>query len=300
MIDRALQKPAAYGVAAFAVLIVLANSLYVVDQTKQAIILRLGEPVRVVNAVGSNVPGLKIKAPFLENVVMLDKRNQALEASQEEIIGADQQRLVVDAYLRYRINDPLQFYRTLRNEENAASRLEPLTNSSLREILGRARSADIISTQRGALMLRAKNDVAQRAAESRLGVEILDLRIKRADLPTAAQEATFKRMQTARQQNAAQIRAVGEQNKRSIIAGADKEVAITLATATETAERVRGEGDARRAEVFGAAYGRDASFAAFYRSMQAYEAALGGGDTTMVLSPSSDFFKYFSDGPNAR
>ncbi len=291
---RSRNQLIAYGAIAVVVLMVLANSLYVLDQRKQAIILRFGEPIRVVNA-----PGLRFKTPFVENVVLLDKRNQALEASQEEVIGADQQRLVVDAFVRYRINDPLQFYRTLRNEQNAASRLEPLTNSSLRQVLGTARSTDIISAKRGELMRLARDDMRRRAAESRLGVEILDLRIKRADLPTAAQEATFNRMQTARQQQAAQIRAVGEQNKRSIIAGADKEVAITLATATETAERVRGEGEGRRAQVFNAAYGRDAGFAAFYRSMQAYEASLGT-DTTMVLSPTSDFFKYFQRGPNAR
>ena len=300
MIDRVLHRPLAYAAIGFAAVIVLANSLFIVDQRKQAIILRLGEPVRVVNAAGTNTPGLKVKVPFLENVVLLDKRNQALEASQEEIIGADQQRLVVDAYLRYRINDPLQFYRTLRNEQNAASRLEPLTNSSLRQILGGASSNDIISSKRGELMRRTRDDVAKRALESRLGVQILDLRIKRADLPTANQEAVFRRMQTARQQQAAQTRAVGEQEKRSIIAGADKEVAITLATATQTAERVRGEGEAKRAQVLGSAYGRDASFAAFFRSMQAYEASLGAGDTTMVLSPDSDFFKYFRNGPNAR
>ena len=300
MIDRALHRPLAYAAVGLAAVVVLANSLFIVDQRKQAIILRLGEPVRVVNAAGTNAPGLKIKAPFLENVVLLDKRNQALEASQEEIIGADQQRLVVDAYLRYRINDPLQFYRTLRNEQNAASRLEPLTNSSLRQILGGASSNDIISSKRGELMRRTRDDVAKRALESRLGVQILDLRIKRADLPTANQEAVFRRMQTARQQQAAQTPAVGEQEKRSIIAGADKEVAITLATATQTAERVRGEGEAKRAQVLGSAYGRDASFAAFFRSMQAYEASLGAGDTTMVLSPDSDFFKYFRNGPNAR
>ena len=284
----------AYGAIAVVALIVVANSLYIVDQRKQAIILRFGEPVGVVAT-----PGLKIKTPFVENVVLLDNRNQALEASQEEIIGADQQRLVVDAFLRYRINDPLQFYRTLRNEQNAASRLEPLTNSSLRQILGGAKSADIISTQRDALMKRTRDDVARRAAEARLGVQIIDLRIKRADLPPTIQEAVFRSMQTARQQQAAQIRAVGEQQKRSIIAGADKEVAITLATATETAETTRGQGEAKRAQIFASAYGKDPSFAAFYRSMQAYEASLGTG-TTMVLSPESDFFKYFSKGPNAR
>lgn len=300
MIDRVLRRPLAYAGFGFAAVILLANSLYIVDQRKQAIILRLGEPVRVVNAAGTNSPGLKIKTPFLENVVLLDKRNQALEASQEEIIGADNQRLVVDAYLRYRIDDPLQFYRTLRNEQNAASRLEPLTNSALRQVLGNATSQEIISTKRAELMQRTLRDVSARAETARLGVQILDLRIRRADLPTATQENVFRRMQTAQQQQAAQTRAEGEQEKRSIVAGADKEVAITLATATQTAERVRGEGEAKRAQVLGSAYGRDASFAAFFRSMQAYEAALGSGDTTMVLSPDSDFFKYFRGGPNAR
>ena len=284
----------AYAVAAVVALVVLSNSLYVVDQRKQAIILRFGEPVGVVAS-----PGLKLKTPFVENVVLLDNRNQALEASQEEIIGADQKRLVVDAYLRYRINDPLQFYRTLRNEQNAVSRLEPLTNSSLRQILGGAKLNDIISGERDSLMKRAREDVTRRAAEARLGVQIIDLRIKRADLPPAIEESVFRSMQTARQQQAAQIRAEGEQQKRSIIAGADKEVAITLATATETAETTRGQGDAKRAQIFASAYGKDPGFAAFYRSMQAYEASLGTG-TTMVLSPDSDFFKYFSKGPNAR
>jgi modulator of FtsH protease HflC len=294
MMGRSRNELTVYGVIAFGVLMLLANSLYVLDQRQQAIILRFGEPLRVV----SN-PGLKFKTPFVENVVFLDKRNLALEASQEEIIGADNERLVVDAFLRYRINDPLQFYRTLRNEQNAASRLEPLTNSSLRQVLGSARSNDIISARRAELMARARDDMRKRATEARLGIEILDLRIKRADLPAANQEAVFRRMQTAQQQQAAQTRAVGEQNRREIIAGADKEVAITLATATETAERTRGEGEGRRAGIFASAYGKDASFAAFYRSMQAYEASLGS-DTTMVLSPNNDFFKYFQRGPNAR
>jgi len=294
MIGRSRNELIVYGVIAFGVLMLLANSLYVVGQRQQAIILRFGEPLRVVTN-----PGLKLKTPFVENVVYLDKRNQALEASQEEIIGADNERLVVDAYVRYRINDPLQFYRTLRNEQNAASRLEPLTNSSLREVLGTARSNDIISARRAELMAKARDDMRARAAEARLGIEIIDLRIKRADLPAENQESVFCRMQTVQQQRAAETRAVGEQNRREIIASGDKEVAITLATATETAERTRGEGEGRRAAVFAAAYGRDANFAAFYRSMQAYEASLGS-DTTMVLSPNNDFFKYFQNGPNAR
>ncbi|MDP3869804.1 protease modulator HflC [Phenylobacterium sp.] len=289
-----------WGVIALGVLIVLFNTLFIVEQRQQAIVVRFGEPVRVINAPGENAPGLKIKAPFLENVIKLDKRNLKLEADQEEVIAADQERLVVDAFVRYRISNPLQYYRTLRDERTANDRIERLLNSSLRQILGTANSSDIISGRRGALMTQTKIDVAKRANSSRLGIEIIDVRIKRADLPAANQAAVYRRMQTSRQQEAAQRRAEGEQKKREIIAGADKEVAITLATATEEAETTRGEGDAQRTRIFAQSFGRDPSFAAFYRSMSASAASLGQGDTTMVLSPDSAFFKYFERGPNAR
>jgi modulator of FtsH protease HflC len=285
------------GVAAFAVIVILANSLYVVGQRQQALVVRFGEPVRVVNAFNANSPGLKLKVPFLENVIKFDKRLISQEAEQEEIITADQERLVVDAFIRYRIEDPLQFYRTLRNEQTALLRLDTLVNSSLRQILGSASSNDIISNRRGALMRLAQQDVAARARQSRFGIAVMDVRIKRADLPEANQAAVFNRMRTSRQQEAAQIRSFGEQQKREIIATADKDVAITLATATQEAEKVRGEGDSQRAATFNAAFGRDPSFASFYRSMRAYETALGKGDTTMVLSPDSAFFRYFENGP---
>ena len=287
----------AWGVAAFLLLVLAMNTLYVVDQRKQAVVLRFGDPVRVVNAFRDNDPGLKLKVPFLENVILLDKRNLPLEADKEEVISANQERLVVDAFLRYRISDPLQFYRTLRDERTAADRLERLVNSSLRQVLGNVSSNDIIAGQRAQLMLKTKADVTTRARQSRLGIEVIDVRIKRADLPAANQQAVFRRMQTARQQEAAQIRAVGEQQKREIIAGADREVTVTRATATQTAEKVRGDGDAKRAALFAGSYGRDPSFAAFWRSMRAYDVSLGQGDTTMVLSPESDFFKYFEKGP---
>jgi len=286
-----------YAIAAVAVLILLFNTFYVVEQREQALVLRLGEPVRVVNQPGSPNAGLKMKVPFLENVVKLDKRNLPLEAQQEEIIAADQERLVVDAFVRYRIDDPLQYFRTLREERIANDRIERLVNSSLRQVLGTATSTDIISGRRGELMQRILQDVSNRAESSRLGIQIIDVRIKRADLPQANQAAVFRRMQTSRQQEAAQIRAQGEQRKREIIASADKEVAITLATATEEAERTRGEGDAQRTRVFADSFGRDPGFASFYRSMQAYEAAFAQGDTTMVLSPDSQFFRYFERGP---
>jgi modulator of FtsH protease HflC len=279
-----------WGAIALAAIVILANSLFIVDQRHQALVLRFGEPVRVINAGGaSGGPGLKLKTPFLDNVVQFDKRNLILEAESEEIIAGDNNRLVVDAYVRYRISDPLQYFRTLRNQANAQARLEPLANSSLRQILGGAGSQDIVSGQRAALMTRIKNDVARRATESRLGLQVIDVRIKRADLPTANQENVFRSMQTAQQQQAAETRAVGERRKQEIVA-----------QATEDSEKLRGEGDAQRAQIFAATYGRDPGFASFYRSMQAYEASLGDGTTTMVLSPDSDFFKYFSNGSAAR
>jgi len=287
-----------YLVLAFVAVVVLANTLFVVDQRQEAVVLRFGQPVRVIHAPGHPGAGLNFKSPFVENVIKFDRRNLALEADQEEVIAADQQRLVVDAFLRYRISDPLQYYRTLRNEQIAQDRLERLVNSSLRQVLGQTNTPDIISGRRDALMQQSKLDVARRAKESRLGIEVIDLRIKRADLPAANQASVYRRMQTQRQQIAAQYRAQGEQQKREIIAGADKDVAITLADAQQIGETTRGEGDALRTRIFAQAYGKDPAFAKFYRRLQAYEAGLGQGDTTMILSPdSSQFLDVFEKGP---
>jgi len=290
-----------YVALAIGVLIIFANTFFIVDQREQAIVVRLGEPVRVIHAPpGNSGAGLNIKTPFLENVIKFDRRNIGLEADQEEIIASDQSRLVVDAFLRYRIADPLQYYRTLRDERTAQDRLERLVNSSLRQVLGSTSNTDIISGRRDQVMQQTRLDVARRAKASRLGIEVIDLRIKRADLPAANQAFVYRRMQTQRQQIAAQYRAMGEQQKREIIAGADKEVAITLATAQQEGETTRGEGDALRTRIFAQSFGRDPGFAAFYRSMQAYEASLGQGDTTLVLSPNSAFFRYFDRGPTGR
>jgi membrane protease subunit HflC len=288
-----------YLIVAIAVIIVLANTLFVVDQRDQAIVVRFGNPVRVINAPGQAGAGLNIKAPFLEHVITLDRRNLSLEADQEEVIAADQERLVVDAFLRYRISNPLQFYRTLRNDSIAQDRLERLVNSSLRQVLGSATSTDIISGNRAYLMQQTRLDVARRATQSRLGIQVIDLRIKRADLPAANQDAVFRRMKTSREQEAARIRAVGEQQKREIMASANKEVTITLATAQQQGETTRGQGDAERTRILGQAFGKDASFAAFYRSMQAYDTSLGRGAPPQVRSPDSDFFRYFERGANA-
>jgi len=288
-----------WGIAAVVVMIVLLNTLFVVDQRQQAIVLSFGEPVRVINAPGSSEAGLHVKTPFVETVVKLDRRNLGQEVDQEEILSSDQQRLVVDAFIRYRISDPLQFFRTLNNEHTAADRIERLLNSTLRDILGSTAQTEIISTRRAGLMQQARSEMQKRASAARYGIQVIDVRIKRADLPADIQASVFRRMRTSREQIAAQTRAIGEQQKRQIVATADKTVTITLATAREQAGKTRGEGDAKRTRIFAQAYGKDPSFAAFYRSMQAYDAALAKGDTTLVVSPDSDFFKYFQRGPGA-
>jgi modulator of FtsH protease HflC len=271
-------------------LVVLLNTVYTVGQTEQAIVLRFGEPVRIVNAPSTNdTPGLKVKIPFLERALKFDKRNLQLEPQEAEIIGRDQNRLVVDAFVRYRISDPLQFYRGLRNVATAEDRLRSMVSSALREQLGQATIEEIVSSQRAPLMIRTRDEVARRARASRFGIEIIDLRIKRADFPTANETSVYTRMRTARQQQAAQYRAQGEQQKLEIVGGATKQ-----------AEQIRGEADAERARIFADSFGKDPSFAAFYRSMAAYEASMGqNGETTMVLSPDSEFFRYFSGGPGS-
>ena len=285
-------------VVVLGVLILLSQTLFVVKESEQAIVLSFGDPIRTIHAPGQGGAGLNAKIPFVQQVVKLDRRNIALEAGQEEIIASGQQRLVVDAFIRYRITDPLQFYTALRDETTAADRIERLVNSSLRQVLGSASQPDIVSGRRAQLMQQARLDVDRRAKASRLGIEIIDLRMRRADLPSQNRDFIFRRMQTARQQEAARLRAGGEQQKREIIAEADKEVSITLATAREQQGQVMGEGDAARTRIFANSFGKDPSFAAFFRSMQAYEQSLGNGQTTLVLSPDSAFFRYFERGPS--
>lgn len=287
-----------WGVVGLVALVVLANTLFIVDQRQSAIVLSFGEPVRVINAPGRSEAGLHVKVPFAENVVKLDRRNLGQEVDQEEISSSDSKRLVVDAFIRYRIGDPLQFYRTMGSERTAADRIERLLNSTLRDILGSTTQTEIISTRRAELMQQARSEMQKRATAARFGIQVVDVRIKRADLPAQNEASVFRRMRTAQQQIAAQTRAIGEQQKREIIATADKTVTITLATAREQAGKTRGEGDAQRTRIFAQAYGKDPSFAAFYRSMQAYNDALAKGDTTLVISPDSDFFKYFERGPS--
>ncbi|PXA82370.1 protease modulator HflC [Caulobacter sp. D4A] len=270
----------AAGATAFAALILLSTTVYQVDQRQQALVVRFGDPVRVVLD-----PGLHLKAP-IDKVLRFDKRNIDIAANQEEVTAADQEKLVVDAFVRYRISDPRQFYRKLGRESVARDRLDRIVNAALREQIGRRNSEDVIAGKRAEIMADIRSEVARQVAGSQLGLEIIDVRIKRADLPEPNQQAVFERMQTARKQEAAELRAIGDQQRREIVA-----------TAYEEAEKIRGEADAQRAQLFASSFGRDPSFAAFYRSMQAYEQSLGQGDTTLVLSPDSAFFKYFDKGP---
>lgn len=281
-------RPALYGIVAAVALIMLSQTFYIVDQTHQALVIRLGEVVRTVNAVPADGPGLKVKIPFLESRLLFDKRNQPIQVVRQEILTANQERLMVDAFVRYRINDPVRFYTGLGDDRTAKDRLNSVVNASLRQVLGSVTSEDIISRRRAALTRQVRDNLSDRTTRSRLGLQVIDVRIRSADLPEANQEAVFDRMKTARQQEAARIRAEGAQRQREIVA-----------TATQEAETIRGEADAERAKIFASSFGQDPSFAAYYRSLQAYDASLGQG-TTLVLSPDSAFFRYFSKGPTGQ
>jgi membrane protease subunit HflC len=279
------------GVAAVllvAVLIVGYSSLFMVYQTQQALVVRLGQPVRVVSD-----PGLHVKAPFIDSVIAIDKRILDLEAPPQEVIASDQKRLVVDAFARYRIQDPLRFYQTLGSIAGANSQLSILLNSALRRVLGEVTFTHVVRDQRADLMARIR-ELVDREATS-YGISVVDVRIRRADLPEQNSQAVYQRMQTERQREAAEFRAQGAQRAQEIRSRADREVTVLVANATSQSEQIRGEGDAKRNQIFADAFTQDPDFFTFYRSMQAYEAGLKSTDTRMVLRPDTSFFRYFND-----
>ncbi|HKS84429.1 MAG TPA: protease modulator HflC [Pseudolabrys sp.] len=271
-----------------AALIVGYSSLFTVYQTQQALVIRLGQPVRVVNE-----PGLNLKAPFIDSVVYIDKRILDLEAPPQEVIASDQKRLVVDAFARYRIQDALRFYQTLGSISGANSQLSILLNSALRRVLGEVTFTHVVRDQRAELMARIRELVDHEATT--YGVQVVDVRIRRADLPEQNSQAVYQRMQTERQREAAEFRAQGAQRAQEIRSRADREVTVLVAEATSKAEQTRGEGDATRNQIFAEAFSKDPDFFAFYRSMQAYENGLKQNDTRMVLKPNSSFFRYFNN-----
>jgi modulator of FtsH protease HflC len=263
-------------------------SLYTVPQTRQALVIRLGDPIRTVTE-----PGLHAKWPLIDNVVYVDNRILDLENAAQEVIASDQKRLVVDAFARYRIRNPLLFYQSVSTIEGANSRLATLLNAALRRVLGEATLTHVVRDDRAALMAKVREQLDHEAQA--LGIQVVDVRIRRADLPEQNSQAVYQRMQTERQREAAEFRAQGSQKNQEIRARADRDVTVLIAEATSKAEQTRGEGDAERNRIFAEAYGKDPDFFAFYRSMQAYEAGLRANDTRLVLRPDSDFFKYFGD-----
>jgi len=271
-----------------AALIVAYGSMFTVYQTDQAIVVELGQPIRVVTE-----PGLHFKIPMIQSVISIDKRILDLENPAQEVIASDGERLVVDAFARYRVSDPLKFYQTIGAIESANARLSPLLNSALRRVLGSNRKIEIVRDKRAQLMADVRNQLGNEAKA--FGIDVVDARIRRADLPDQNSQAVYQRMQTERQRQAAEFRAQGNQKSQEIRAKADRDVTVLLAEATSKGEQLRGEGDAERNRIFADAFGRDPDFFAFYRSMQAYEAGLKSGDTRMLLRPDSDFFRYFGN-----
>ena len=261
-------------------------SLFTVNEIQQAIILQLGDPKKVIQKAGLN-----FKLPFIQNVVLLDKRILNLDAPSEEIIASDQKRLIVDAFARFKIKDPLKFYISVGNERVARSRLSTIINSRIRGVLGKEELATLVSKERARLMDKITEDVNVEA--SKLGIEIIDVRIKRADLPQANSEAIYRRMQTERLREAKEFRAQGAEIAQTIKSTADKQVTIILAEANKKSEILKGEGDGRRNKIFADAFGKDPEFFSFYRAMQSYEKSLIGGDTSLILSPDSEFFRFF-------
>lgn len=268
------------------------QSIYTVDEQEQALVVVLGNPQDAVNEVGDDDPGLHFKWPFVSQVYIFDKRNIEFDMAPEEIQAADQERLVVDAFLRYRITNPLRFYQTVINENGAQIRLRSIMDDSLRGVIASIPSSDVISGQRAELMERVQAQVEGQVATQNLGIEVIDVRILRADLPQQIANQVFQRMRSEREQEAARIRAEGEQSATEIRADADREATIIVAEARAESERIRGEGDAQRNAIYATAYGRDVEFFEFYRSMQAYELAIQNG-TPIVIPPDSEFFEYF-------
>ena len=285
--------------ALFAVLVIalfgLLNSVYTVHQTEQVLVLRFGEPAPGRSLVTS--PGLHFKYPFIETVEYIDNRILDLETNQQEVLASDNNRIEVDAFLRYRIVNVLLFYQQVRTTQGAESALSNVLDSAVRRVLGEANITQIVRDQRAQLMIKIRDQVEQEAAK--FGVSIVDVRIRRADLPRQISEKVYSRMQTERAREAAEFRAQGAEQAQKIRAKADRDVTVLLAEAQQQGDSTRGEGEAERSQILATAYGADPRFFAFWRSMQAYESGLKGADTRMILSPNSDFFRYFGKSADA-
>ena len=263
-------------------------SIFIVKEINQAIVLQFGDPKKIILK-----PGINFKLPFIQNVVYLDKRILNLDTPPEEVIASDQKRLIVDAFARFQIVDPLKFYISVGNERVARSRLSTIINSRIRNVLGQQELQTLLSQDRTKQMSLIQEGVNNEAKN--FGIKIVDVRIKRADLPQANSDAIYRRMQTEREREAKEFRAKGAEMAVTITSTADKEVTVILADAEKKSQIMKGEGDGKRNKIFADAFGQDPQFFAFYRAMQAYEKALIGGETSLILSPDSEFFKFFGD-----
>ncbi|MBS0251820.1 MAG: protease modulator HflC [Proteobacteria bacterium] len=279
---------AVIGVAA----VVLYSSAFIVHQNEQALVLRFGKAQPAVTQ-----PGLHWKMPFIDTVEKFDKRILDLDTTEQEVTASDQQRLIVDAYARYRIVDLLKFYQNVHDEDRVREVVGPLIESEIRRVLGSATLQEVVKDKRESLMKQIADQVN---AEGRdYGLEVVDVRIKRADLPQENLVKVYDRMRADRVREATELRAQGEAESNRVRANADKDVTIIKATATQKSDEIRGDGEAKRSRIFAEAFGQDPDFFRFYRSMQAYTTALKPGDTRMLLSPNSEFFRYFED-PNGK
>ena len=276
-------------VLAVLVLIVVFSGTFIVEQTEQALVLRFGQPVEGRGLVTE--PGLHFKIPLIEHVIDLDKRLLNLESPNQEVLASDNTRVEVDAFLRYKIVDPLEFYQTVQTVRQADSQLGYIMNSAIRRVLGEADLTQLVRDDRSALMAKIRDQV--NAETQRLGIDAVDVRIRRADLPRQISEQVFARMSSERAREAAEYRAKGSQEKQTIEAKADRDVTVLLGNAQQQADQIRGEGEAVRNKIFADAYGKDPDFFSFYRSMSAYQTAFAGQDTRFIVSPTSDFFRFF-------
>ena len=264
------------------------GSVFVVHQVQQVLVLQFGDPKRIIKD-----PGLKFKMPFIQNTVKYDKRILDYDLPVEEIIASDQKRLVVDTFARYKILDPLKFYQTVRNEDGIRNRLNSIIIAALRRVVGAVKLSSLLTDERELIMKNIRDAVNHEA--QRFGIEVIDVRIRRADLPEANSVAIFDRMKSEREKEAREYRAQGQEASKRIRSVADRDKTVILAEARKKGQILRGDGDAESIKIYANAFKKDSKFFAFYRSMQAYKEALGDESTTMVLSPDSDFFKYFNN-----
>ncbi|MBG0793864.1 protease modulator HflC [Methylocystis sp. H62] len=280
----------ALAVALLIGVIAVGGALFTVSQTEQAVVLRFGEPVPGRGLITE--PGLHFKFPLVENVVTFDNRILDVESPNLEVLAADNQRLEVDSFIRYRIVDALRFYQTVNSVMGANNQLGSVLNSAVRRVLSEANQQQIVRDERAGLMVKIKEQADREARK--FGVQVVDARIRRVDLPQQISEKVFGRMQTERQREAAEYRAQGSEQAQKITARADRDVVVLKAEAQQKADQMKGEGDAERNRIFAEAFGRDPDFFAFYRSMQAYESAFKPGETRFLISPRSEFFRFFS------